>query len=175
MTQIINEHGTFEAPTEREALKLARNAARKAKRDEARLSAARDKATERACATGYRIHEAFADIKTGIRESFPRGWFVWRPGDDFGPKLEPALCCHGHKARYETAHGFVSGDHYAQYVRGALYNGAGFIIAVAFEHADKPGDCAVCAIGACDEQAAFVPLTGVTLASLIEAQAKGQR
>lgn len=161
---ITNDHGTFAGETEKEALALARKAA-KAAREKSRLDEANGKiAYLRAESAGFRIMSRMAS-----GEGFPRGWNYHRAGEQYVPwsityrdsysyGSVPVVTWHGE-------HGSaVSSDHYGYAFLGAIVNGAGFPLCVFLESrgADS-GAIEAYAIGIEADQFAFVLLPNVSI------------
>lgn len=129
MITLTTEHGTFKADTQREALKIARAAKRRAARQDRIDQQHRDEARRNAFQSGYTVLSRHLDKGDG-----PSGWRIYTPGQSWFPPRKREDC---HLVyRVDTQWGPAHVKLYQPLLRpgttmvGALLNGAGYFLAI---------------------------------------------
>ncbi len=171
MFKIETDHGTYEADTEKEAMKAMRAGARRDRKERDAREAKARVAHLRAKANGF-------DILTRVQgdEGIPRGWRYYPIGHKHGAcqhagEQDPYSC--KRSVRFEAEGGSVTESFYGYEVLGALTNGAGFCTAFWLQDTnDRTRPPEAYALGVEDGIAAWVQLPALAPSLFIHEQAE---
>jgi hypothetical protein len=157
MVTVTTEYGEFAADSLDEATKVAKQAERAAKREAKRREAALVVARERACAVGYNVYYWLAE-----KGKMPCGWTFYDTGNKYGPRVDvPSETPWNSVVTLETEWGTGTVELFTKYNRpiGHVWNGAGFTQLLVLADDSRPEDSpAVYAIGCHDGVLSLQPM-----------------